>query len=190
MTANKRESVHSPKSLPSETLSVLSSLDSKISSDGVLTIRDDTSNKEDKGDNSVQEGGLEQVRGTCAKPRGRCRCRTPLRLGSTLPSCHTKANGSSSKEDSSSASMAIDSNNESTDTALCKGKEDKDQHEADSLDRSGGSQVARKHTSLVRGGTKPTSLTALHRGKHNHSSWEGALPNHHDQLKTDMLDRI
>jgi hypothetical protein len=190
MTANKRVSLHSPKSFPSETLSVLSSLDSKISSDGVLTIGDDTTDKEDKGNNSVQEGGLAQLLGTCAKPWGGCRCRTPLRLGSTSPSRHTKADGSSSKEDSSSASMAIDSNNKSTDTASCKGKEDEDQHKADSLDRSGGSQAAQKHTSLVRGGTKPTSLLALHRGQRNHSSCKGALPDHHDQLKTDMLDGI
>ncbi len=142
MTANMRVSVHSPKSFPSETLSVLSSSDSKISSDGVLTIRDDTSYKEDKGDNSVQEGGLTRVHGTRAKPQGGRHYGTPLRLGSTLPSCHMKANGSSSKEDSSSASMAVDSNNKSTDRASCKGKEYDDQHKANSLDRSGGSQVA------------------------------------------------
>jgi hypothetical protein len=190
MTANKRVSLHLPKSFPSETLSVLSSLDSEISSDGVLTIGDDTSDKEDEGNYSVQEGGLAQVHGTCAEPRGGCRCRTPLRRGSTSPSCHMKADGSSSKEDSSSASMAIDSNNKSTDTAFCKGKEDKDQHKADSLERSGGSQAARKHTSLVRGGTKPTSLPALHRGQRNHSSCKGALPDHHNQLKTDLLDGV
>jgi hypothetical protein len=155
MTANKRVSLHLPKSFPSETLSILSSSDSKISSDGVLTIGGDTSDKEDKGNNSVQEGGLAQVRGTCAKPRGGRRCGTPLRLGSTLPSRHTKADGSSSKEESSSASMAIDSNNKSTDMASCKGKEDKDQHKSDSLDRSNGSQAARKHTSLVRGAPNP-----------------------------------
>jgi hypothetical protein len=86
--------------------------------------------------------------------------------------------------------MAIDSNNKSTDMACHKGGEDNDQHKADSLDRSGSSQVAWKDTTLVRGGTKPTSLPALHRSQRNHSSCNGALLNHHNQLKTDMLDGI
>jgi hypothetical protein len=86
--------------------------------------------------------------------------------------------------------MANDSNNESTDTTSCKGKEDVNQHKADSLDRSSGSQVVRKHMTLVRGGTKPTSLPALHRGQRNHSSCKGALPDHHNQHKTDMLNGI
>ncbi len=190
MTANKRVSVRLPKSFPSETLSILSSSDSKNSNDGVLTIRDDTSDKEDKGNNSVQEGGLAQVCSTRAKPRGGCCYGTPLRLGSTLPSCHTKANGSSSKEDSSSASMAIDSNNKSTATASCKEKEDGNQHKANRLDRSSGSQAAQKHMTLVRGGAKPTSPPALHHGQCNLSSCKGALPDHHNQLKADMLDGI
>ncbi len=160
MTANKRVSVRLPKSFPSKTLSVLSSLDSEIISNGVLTIKDNTSNEEDKGNNSVQEGQLTCVCGTRAKPWGGCRYGTPLRLGSTLPLCDTKADGSSSEEDSFFASMDIDSDDKSTGMAFCKGEEDEDPLEANSLDRSGGSQAAWKDTTLVREGTFSSSISS------------------------------